>query len=436
MTSALEVLSLAVLHGTAVAAAAWGLDFVLRGRVSPAFSSAVWTIALLKFFLPWGPAFRFSLSSAVARGAGSLTLGPSVITAGASSGPGGPGWGSAFLAGYALIALGLGLKRLIRFSRLSKSVAALPEAPSAVMEAVRQAASALGLRALPRVRLGGGPFIIGCLRPTLVLPDGGLTGEEGNAVLLHELAHLRRRDHWVRLLQALAGIVFFFWPPVGWVNRKLEAFRELACDQVALSAGALSVTSYARVLLAAQRGAVQIPVEFAVLEMASRSSRLERRIDLVLKLKRGRSMRFGLVGLAGWAALVLSGSSFAGDADAGSGSAAPARSGAGSLERSMIQEAVRAHLAQVTSCYEVASAADPRVAGKLVLGWKVAADGAAEDVQVISADYEARSSSASGAQLQRCVASAVASWRFPRPFGGTVEVVYPFSFTAKSVATP
>jgi beta-lactamase regulating signal transducer with metallopeptidase domain len=73
----------------------------------------------------------------------------------------------------------------------------------------------------------------GVLRPILALPTGwleGLTRLQQSAVLVHELAHLRRRDHWVRWLETIA-FALCWWHPVVWLaRRELREAEELCCD--------------------------------------------------------------------------------------------------------------------------------------------------------------------------------------------------------------
>jgi beta-lactamase regulating signal transducer with metallopeptidase domain len=82
------------------------------------------------------------------------------------------------------------------------------------------------------------PTAIGFMRPMVVIPSWAmreLSGTELNAILLHELAHLRRRDDWTNLVQKIVGAVFFFHPAVWWIEKKLTLEREMACDDLVLA---------------------------------------------------------------------------------------------------------------------------------------------------------------------------------------------------------
>ena len=62
-----------------------------------------------------------------------------------------------------------------------------------------------------------------------------LSAAELNTILLHELAHLRRRDDWTNLVQKILGALLFFHPAVWWIEKKLALEREMACDDMVLA---------------------------------------------------------------------------------------------------------------------------------------------------------------------------------------------------------
>jgi beta-lactamase regulating signal transducer with metallopeptidase domain len=82
------------------------------------------------------------------------------------------------------------------------------------------------------------PAAIGFFQPMIVLPKwtlGELSTSELNSILIHELAHLERRDDWTNLAQKVLRALFFFHPAVWWVERQLSLEREMACDDVVLA---------------------------------------------------------------------------------------------------------------------------------------------------------------------------------------------------------
>lgn len=82
------------------------------------------------------------------------------------------------------------------------------------------------------------PTALGLLEPAVVVPRWvmrELTPTEMNQVLLHELAHLRRRDDWTTLAQQLVRALFFFHPAVWWIETRVALEREMACDDAVLA---------------------------------------------------------------------------------------------------------------------------------------------------------------------------------------------------------
>ena len=95
------------------------------------------------------------------------------------------------------------------------------------------------------------PMLIGYLRPVLVFPVAlinQLDVEETETVLLHELAHLRRYDHWFNLLQCFIEVLFYYHPAVHWISARVREEREFCCDDLVLQYGPGSLP-YARALL-------------------------------------------------------------------------------------------------------------------------------------------------------------------------------------------
>jgi beta-lactamase regulating signal transducer with metallopeptidase domain len=82
------------------------------------------------------------------------------------------------------------------------------------------------------------PSVLGFFHPRILIPPAlleRLTAEELQQVVLHEMEHLRRADDWTNLLQKLALVLFPLNPALFWVERRLCAERELACDDSVLS---------------------------------------------------------------------------------------------------------------------------------------------------------------------------------------------------------
>ena len=96
------------------------------------------------------------------------------------------------------------------------------------------------------------PAVIGLFRPIVLIPVRALTGlspEQLEAVVAHELGHVKRFDIAVNFVQAIAETLFFFHPAVWWLNKRIRADREDCCDDVAVNVSGASV-GYARALAA------------------------------------------------------------------------------------------------------------------------------------------------------------------------------------------
>ena len=94
------------------------------------------------------------------------------------------------------------------------------------------------------------PTVIGWLRPVILLPAStltGLTAQQLEAVLAHELAHIRRYDYLVNLLQTAVETLLFYHPAVWWVSKQARLEREHCCDDLAVAVQG-NTLAYARAL--------------------------------------------------------------------------------------------------------------------------------------------------------------------------------------------
>lgn len=130
-------------------------------------------------------------------------------------------------------------------------------APADVRRAVAVAARRLGLRSVPPCRMVRGrvsPMIWCGWRRRLILP-GELWAELDeagrHAVITHELAHLRRRDHWVRWLDLALGCIYWWHPLVWWVRSRVQSEAEICCDAWVTWVMPRERRAYAGALLAA-----------------------------------------------------------------------------------------------------------------------------------------------------------------------------------------
>jgi beta-lactamase regulating signal transducer with metallopeptidase domain len=154
--------------------------------------------------------------------------------------------------GTALLAIGHAW-RILRFSRLLRGSVI---APATIREAAAGVANRLGLRRVPEIRML--PVCVSPLvwaiggRPRVYLPTAlfeRLDEAAREAILAHELAHVRRGDHWVRLLEVVATALFW-WHPVVWLAaRRLRELEDECCDCLVVAMAPHEAKSYATALL-------------------------------------------------------------------------------------------------------------------------------------------------------------------------------------------
>ena len=82
------------------------------------------------------------------------------------------------------------------------------------------------------------PSVVGWLRPIILLPVSALSGlspSQLDAVIAHELAHVRRHDFAINALQTAAEVLLFYHPACWWLSRRIRAEREHCCDDIAVA---------------------------------------------------------------------------------------------------------------------------------------------------------------------------------------------------------
>ncbi|HEY4323471.1 MAG TPA: M56 family metallopeptidase [Mucilaginibacter sp.] len=108
------------------------------------------------------------------------------------------------------------------------------------IDAVESFSKKLGIKKAIRLVQSGYikiPVVVGHLKPIIIIPVGlmaGLPVEQVEAILLHELAHIRRNDYFINFLQNIAETIFFFNPGLLWISTLLREERENCCDDIAL----------------------------------------------------------------------------------------------------------------------------------------------------------------------------------------------------------
>jgi beta-lactamase regulating signal transducer with metallopeptidase domain len=214
-----------------------------------------------------------------------------------------------------LVCWSLAAVRIIRLKRLLRDV---QPAPADLQARVSAVARQLQLRRVPTTWLVPGripPMLwtLGgrarLLVPCELWPD--LAESQQTALIAHELAHLKRKDHWVRWLDlAVAGL--YWWHPVfWWARRGLREAEEQCCDAWAVWATPRGSRTYAAALLAALEfvsGAPTAGVAAAAAVISGRRhvSCLKRRMRMIVQARTPKALSWaGRLGVLGLATLIL-----------------------------------------------------------------------------------------------------------------------------------
>lgn len=333
-------MSALVIHLLSVAVLALLVEFACRlGKFRPAVCHALWLVVLLKFVVPPVVSWpidaellgRLSWERIAAMPSPGPLPGESVAVveraAGEVSGTLRPGeeftvliphttweplsWvvllGGIWTGGGLLLALRTVREVRRARARLSKS---LP-VPDWMRARINAAAAVLRVAA-PRAVVtqeSGAVYVQLSARPVLMISAEALeyvAPEQWDAILTHELAHLKRRDHWVAWLMLAAGVVWWWNPCLWWVRNRIHLFSEMACDAwvVNVHPGARKQYAETMVRIMALLSRQDAPAPAMGLAAWSASSQ-ERRLWMIMKAKGGYQVPWATTaGIAVLAALI------------------------------------------------------------------------------------------------------------------------------------
>lgn len=165
-------------------------------------------------------------------------------------------WPAMLMVGSLAVSVCLASLSFIRYRRLLNVIANAEPAPKHVVEKSDEIARSMRLKLMPDVKLIEGlptPSVIGGVsRATILLPRRLIAEIDEVAlacVLTHEIAHLKRRDHWFNLTAAIV-LYLFWWNPIAWwAWHEMRNCQEACCDATALAGSQLSRRRYAETLL-------------------------------------------------------------------------------------------------------------------------------------------------------------------------------------------
>jgi beta-lactamase regulating signal transducer with metallopeptidase domain len=284
------------------------------GKLRPAWQAALWLVVTIKLAVPWGPAMPYSLADVVAMFHDKPAPAPimHVVPGTPVEAPAPEAWpavGWLFLFGlWFLGAAWVGVRAVLAHRSTSLAARRAPLASGDAQALLVELAARLRVRA-PTLAIGDadiGPHVVGLVRPIIVIPPS-LLGDDAllRAALLHELAHVRRRDAVARLIQIAAAALMWWWPVARIVQRRLEASREAACDAWALETVDVPRAAYARLLV---RMASLRHAAAPGLAAHHTPSSLDKRVASVLgPPTKARMSWLHRVALAAWVILALGG---------------------------------------------------------------------------------------------------------------------------------
>ena len=243
---------------TVTALIALAAVLAMRGQRA-AWRHAILFLALIRFAIPTGwlagageKLVRVAPAPRVRAAAGDLRWllrGPGFSSAPGTRTPGGPRYEGVWGGGI-LVCLALWSRRVWR------RIPGIRPASELELECLRRAANGVAVD-LRIVAAGVTPGAWGWLRGCILLPDGlsmQLNAVELEAVLSHEIAHVRRRDNLIAAAAHAIASVFWFHPLVWWIERRMLVEREAACDEMVLARGASAQDYAAGILKVCQAG--------------------------------------------------------------------------------------------------------------------------------------------------------------------------------------
>jgi len=186
------------------------------------------------------------------------------------------------------VALAIGCGRALWFRRLLSQGDA---APAEIEQMVAGASARLGLRRTPRTVLVDDritPMVWCGRRARLVLPRSlwDELDDVGRAsVVHHELAHLKRKDHWICWVEAFVGLLYWWHPVAWWVRRRIREEADLCCDAWVTALLPQHRRAYAQALVStrqyiSEHGSVAPAVGLGV--MSNRGRRFARRLLMIM----------------------------------------------------------------------------------------------------------------------------------------------------------
>ncbi|MCJ7779024.1 MAG: M56 family metallopeptidase [Sedimentisphaerales bacterium] len=320
------------------------IDFILKRRVRAVFRYCIWMLAFVKLVLP--PSFSLPTGigywwSGFEKGSAISTLVPDLIGDGRWTRDKGRGmrdetvsavtsqvepsevipetaaqampvsssltplsWQAAVFVLWLVGILVFSVLLIQRMFFVRGLIAQSRLAESCVCNLFEQCRQQLGVRRDIQIRLSttvSSPAVCGLFKPVILMPKVILDKmSQGNlrAVLIHELAHIKRGDLWVNLAQTILQVVYFYNPFVWLVNAIVRRIREQAVDEMVLVALGAEAKSYSNTLIdIAEMAFWRANFSLRLIGVAESKKSLEGRIKYMLARPIPKSAKIGVFGL-------------------------------------------------------------------------------------------------------------------------------------------
>lgn len=166
---------------------------------------------------------------------------------------------------------------------------------------VRSMCKELGIKLSVELRQSAkltSPIVMGYLKPIVIFPIGlfqGLPTDQIEAILLHELAHIKRYDYLINVFVSLLQVVFFYHPAYWWLQSQLDSEREYSCDDLVLDHTGNSL-SLVKALAAVRE--FQITGQSPALGFAGHKNQLLKRVERIMKKKTRTNWLGGLISMS------------------------------------------------------------------------------------------------------------------------------------------
>jgi beta-lactamase regulating signal transducer with metallopeptidase domain len=173
-----------------------------------------------------------------------------------------------------------------------------------LLSQLKQCAARMNMRRSVDIRLSPNatsPSVCGLIHPVVLIPEdltNHLNRGQIDAILMHELAHIKRGDLWINLIQALQQIAYFYNPLLWMANTVIRRTREQAVDEMVLVAMDDHAEHYAETLLNVSKLVWSKPMlSLRLIGVVESKSALTSRIKLILSRPLPKSTKLGLAGL-------------------------------------------------------------------------------------------------------------------------------------------